>query len=314
MLVFNKKQYFKIIILNLKKNIKDFILVLLELGKIRITTAVSFTALLGDVLANGNLSYKSIFVFFGTFLLSLGSSSINQIQEYKFDAIMNRTKNRPIPTSKIDRTTAFYISIILCSLGMYILVEFVGLIPFIFGLITLILYNLIYTPMKRLSNFAVVPGALVGVFPPFIGWTANGNDYLDPIIVTFGFFIFVWQIPHFWILLLIYKDDYKLADYPIVTDKLSVEQLKKVIFVWVISLCLTSLFFPYFIIDNLYYNKVILLIIIIILSIRLIFQNKILLTNTEVNPKYLFKSINVYVLLVLLIVVLEKVINNVLSR
>ena len=299
--------------MNLKINIKNLISVLLELGKIRITTAVSFTALLGYVLANGNLSTKSIFVFVGTFILSLGSSSINQIQEYKYDALMNRTKFRPIPSAKIDKTTALYISGILCSLGMYILVEYVGLIPFIFGLITFVFYNVIYTPMKRLSSFAVIPGALVGAFPPFIGWTANGNDYLDPIIVIFGFFIFVWQIPHFWILLLIYKDDYKLADYPIVTDTMSVEQLKKVIFVWVVSLCLTSLFFPYFIIDNLYYNKIILLIIIIILSLRLIYQNKILLQNTEVNPKFLFKSINVYVLLVLLTVVLEKIINNVLS-
>jgi protoheme IX farnesyltransferase len=186
----------------------------------------------------------------------------------------------------------------------------VGMLPFIFGFITLIFYNVIYTPMKRVSSFAVIPGSIVGALPPLIGWTAFNSNFLDPLIVSFCFFIFVWQIPHFWILLLIYKDDYKLAEYPMITDTMEVKRLRNIIFIWIISLCLTSLFFPYFIEDNYYFNKIIILIANLALSVKLINQTKKLLSDQEVIPKYLFKSINLYVMWILIIVVLDKIISN----
>jgi len=293
-----------------KNSFKEKILVLLELGKIRITTAVSFTALLGYVLAKGNLDLTSINVFIGTFLLSLGSSAFNQIQEEKYDKIMQRTKLRPLPSKKIDKNSAIAFAVIFSCLGMFVLVEFVGMLPFIFGFITLIFYNVIYTPMKRVSSFAVIPGSIVGALPPLIGWTAFNSNFLDPLIVSFCFFIFVWQIPHFWILLLIYKDDYKLAEYPMITDTMEVKRLRNIIFIWIISLCLTSLFFPYFIEDNYYFNKIIILIANLALSVKLINQTKKLLSDQEVVPKYLFKSINLYVMWILIIVVLDKIISN----
>lgn len=293
-----------------KNSFKEKILVLLEFGKIRITTAVSFTALLGYVLAKGNLDLTSLYIFVGTFLLSFGSSGFNQIQEEKYDKIMQRTKFRPLPANKIDKYSAIAFAMIFCCLGMFVLVEFVGMLPFLFGFITLIFYNVIYTPMKRVSSFAVIPGSIVGALPPLIGWTGFNTNYLDPLIISFCFFIFVWQIPHFWILLLIYKDDYKLAEYPMITDTMEVKRLRNIIFIWIISLCLTSLFFPYFIDDNYYFNKIIILLINIILSVRLINQTKKLLSDQEVVPKYLFKSINMYVMWVLVIVVLEKIISN----
>lgn len=293
-----------------KNSLNEKILVLLELGKIRISTAVSFTALLGYVLAKGSLDLTSINIFIGTFLLSLGSSAFNQIQEEKYDKIMQRTKLRPLPLKKIEKFSAISFAIIFCCLGMFVLVEFVGLLPFFFGFITLIFYNVIYTPMKRISSFAVIPGSIVGALPPLIGWTAFNSNYLDPLIISFCFFIFVWQIPHFWILLLIYKDDYKLANYPMITDTIEVKRLRNIIFIWIISLCFTSLFFPYFIENNFYYNKIIILVTNLALSVNLLNQTKNLLSDQEVVPKYLFKSINIYVLWILIIVVLEKIISN----
>lgn len=269
---------------------------------------------MGYILKTGYVDLISVFVFIGTFLLSLGSSSINQIQEIQFDKLMERTKNRPIPSDKITKQNALYISVILCCLGMYVLVEFVSLSAFIFGFATLVLYNLIYTPMKRWTSFAVIPGALVGAFPPYIGWTAVGNDFLNPLIVSFGLFIFVWQIPHFWILLLIYKDDYKLADYPLVTDKINITQLRNIIYVWIITLTLTSLFIPYFSIVEIEISRIIVFLLIILLSIKLLKDTLNLIKKIEISPFGLFKSINYYVLSVLSIVVIEKMILHFLSK
>lgn len=282
------------------------------MGKVKITFAVTLTAVMGYVLSEGVLDLKALIVFLGTFVLSIGSMALNQIQEIPFDAVMGRTKDRPLPSNKIKKENAWYLAIIFIALGLYILVEYLGLKPFFFGFVTMVLYNFVYTPLKRKTNFAVIPGAIVGVFPPFIGWTASNGNYLDPMIVMFGMFIFVWQMPHFWILLLNYKDEYKAAGYPIIMDKLPLDQVKRMILIWVLTLSFVSLFFPY-VLQSGAVNKIMLAIINISLSADLIYKMKKLLYQEQLRPKTIFRKLNVYVLLILTIVVIEKVINKIIS-
>jgi protoheme IX farnesyltransferase len=95
-------------------------------------------------------------------------------------------------------------------------------------------YNVVYTYLKRWSAFAVVPGALVGAIPPIIGWTAAGGVVTDRSIMPLAFFLFLWQIPHFWLLLLMFGKDYEQAGLPSVTKMFSSIQLRRITFMWIL--------------------------------------------------------------------------------
>ena len=95
-------------------------------------------------------------------------------------------------------------------------------------------YNAVYTPLKKVFSLAIIPGSLVGALPPLAGWVAAGGDILDPKIILISSFFFVWQIPHFWILLLIYGKDYDKGGFPTLTNVFSERQLKILLYIVVV--------------------------------------------------------------------------------
>jgi protoheme IX farnesyltransferase len=94
-------------------------------------------------------------------------------------------------------------------------------------------YNILYVRLKKVSAFAVVPGALVGSIPPVMGWAAGGGTLSDPRLAALAFFFFMWQIPHFWLHLLTYGKEYAEAGLPSLTEVFSPEQLERLTFQWV---------------------------------------------------------------------------------
>ena len=102
------------------------------------------------------------------------------------------------------------------------------------------------TYLKRVTPFAVVPGSLTGAVPAFIGWTAAGGELLDPKIILIGFFLFIWQVPHFWFLLLKYGKEYEEAGFPSISNLFPQQNLKSITYVWVIATSVTTLMFPLF--------------------------------------------------------------------
>jgi protoheme IX farnesyltransferase len=114
------------------------------------------------------------------------------------------------------------------------------------GVFTVFWYNGVYTPLKRVTAFAAVPGGLVGALPPVIGWVCAGGDIFDPRIRAVAFFFFIWQIPHFWLLLMRTGEDYRRAGLPSLTSVFSREQLARVTFVWMLATAVASLVFPLF--------------------------------------------------------------------
>jgi len=103
------------------------------------------------------------------------------------------------------------------------------------------LYNLLYTRLKRLTYLAILPGALVGALPPVMGWTAGGGYPFDLTIVYISVLIFLWQIPHFWMLLIRHQHDYEKAGFPTVLMKLDEIQVRRIVFAWISMLSLLSL-------------------------------------------------------------------------
>jgi len=219
---------------------------LFELGKYRISISVAITAIVGYLLYDVLFDFKLVLVFLGTMLMSMGSASYNHWQERKLDPLMDRTNKRPIATGRIDSKKGFAISSILSLLGMLLLLGTGELSSMLVGLVTLLIYNLVYTPMKRVSNLAVLPGAIVGGLPPLIGWVAAGGYIYAPAIWALALFLFLWQMPHFWLLLLLFDDQYDKAGFVMLNRWLNRAQIGRVTFVWIVSLASLALIIPFY--------------------------------------------------------------------
>lgn len=228
------------------KNFLELIKILLELTKFKITSFVTITTFLGYILFTHELKTDLIGVLIGVLLLSSGSAIFNHYQERKYDALMKRTMNRPIPSGKVNAGVAFLLGLLFSVGGLLILSFGYNLSSAILGLIALLWYNGIYTPLKRKFALAVVPGSLIGSIPPMIGWTAAGGYPFDSSILMIAFFLFIWQIPHFWLLMLFFDEDYKAAGYPTLTNYFSKEQIYRLTFIWMIALAVASLTMPLF--------------------------------------------------------------------
>lgn len=228
------------------KNFIGLIEILLELTKFKITSFVTITTFLGYILFTNELKTDLIGVLIGVLLLSSGSAIFNHYQERKYDALMKRTMNRPIPSGKVNAGVAFLLGLLFSVGGLLILSFGYNLSSAILGLLALLWYNGIYTPLKRKFALAVVPGSLIGSIPPMIGWTAAGGYPFDSSILMIAFFLFIWQIPHFWLLMLFFDEDYKAAGYPTLTNYFSKEQIYRLTFIWMIALAVASLTMPLF--------------------------------------------------------------------
>lgn len=205
--------------------------VILELVKFRITVLVSFTTALGYFLASDILGFGFVYPVTGIFLLACSSAALNQLQEAKTDMLMERTQKRPLPSGKISRGGVLVISLILLLSGSAILLLKTNVGALLTGLITFYWYNAVYTPLKKKTALAIIPGSLVGALPPVAGWLAGGGSLLDLKIGVVALYFFVWQIPHFWLLLLLYSSDFKKGGFPVLTDVYSESFIKNITFV-----------------------------------------------------------------------------------
>jgi len=285
--------------------LKEQIKIFFELTKFRITFFVMITTGFGYLSAASYYDYKLVLVLLGTLLLACGSAVFNNYQERKIDLMMERTKFRPIPSGRISPNNALLIGIILALVGSITLL-FVNIIVFALGLLNLVWYNLIYTPLKRKSSLAIIPGSLVGAIPPIIGWVAAGGYIFDFRILVIAFFFFIWQIPHFWILMLKLDNDYKSAHLPTVTSIFTKTQLARITFSWTVATGVSSILIPI----TLKITNSVTLFVIILMTVTIIISSLKLLRFSENSFPTVstFRSINIFVLSVIIVLSLNKLI------
>ncbi|TAL66791.1 MAG: protoheme IX farnesyltransferase [Bacteroidetes bacterium] len=286
------------------KNIIDNLNLILVLGKVRITSFVAISTALGYVLASGTIDYGLILPVLGVFLLACGSSAFNQFQEYIPDSLMKRTMHRPIPSSKLTPMQGFLIASILSVNGIISLLLSGNMLLVYLGVFTLMWYNLVYTPLKKKTSLAVVPGALIGAIPPAIGWVAGGGELINPQVWILSLFFFIWQIPHFWLLLLIYEEDYRRAGFPSLTDRFSRQTMTRITYMWIAALAASCMLIPLFgLSDNIISN-----IILFIAGCWLMWRTKNLLIQFEQKNifRFAFMNVNLYVLAVAVVLSIEK--------
>ena len=210
--------------------IKDFFIV----TKFVLSFAVSLSALFAYIMAKGEIGLDMLLATFAVLLVAMGVSTLNQVQEYKSDAKMERTKNRPIASGRMTPQTGLIIGAVLIILSfalIYSLLGFTGINIFMFAFIW---YNAMYTPLKKRSALAVVPGAILGVIPPAIGWLVAGHTLMELEFIALALYFFIWQVPHFWLLVMLFHGDYKDGGYPTAMRLFGQGSLQRLTFVWLI--------------------------------------------------------------------------------
>ncbi len=278
----------------------------LQLSKLKIMIPVSLTGFTGYFIFDPHLSLKIVLVSIGILFLSISASVLNQIQEIGPDRNMNRTQNRPLPSGNIKsrRALLYFFGNLLA--GTIVVYSFGNLTAAIIGLIAIAWYNGIYTYAKRLTAFAVVPGALTGVFPPLIGWVAAGGGIWDKPIIFLEFLFFTGQIPHFWLLILKYGEEYAKAGLPSLTNIMNRNQIRRLTFTWIVTSVTAALFLCYF---EIIQSKMIVGILLIASAI-LIWQFSGLIKysgNKDFYRKYSI-LLDSYFLLVLILLISDRII------
>lgn len=286
---------------------KKWIKILLELNKVRITIAVTLTTVAGYILAKGAIDQGIILPVLGIFVLACGSAVINHVQDRDKDAIMQRTSKRPIPSGKISTSLALTIGISEIIIGSVLIYLGSGFLAMQLGVLALIWYNGIYTPLKRKTAFAVIPGSIIGAIPPLVGWVAAGGSLVDPKAMVLALFFFMWQVPHFWLLMLKYGDEYQKAGFPSITSTISKRQLKYSTFLWTVATAVAALMVATSGLISLLIFKI----MILLASIWLIavFSKLILKKDQEFNPFYYFMRINYFVLIMILLLSVEPLVH-----
>jgi protoheme IX farnesyltransferase len=186
------------------------------LTKPRLNFLVVVTAAVGYYLGAGTSLdvVKLIWAIVGTALVAGGAAGLNQVYERETDSLMWRTRTRPLAAQRLTVSEATIFSAMLAATGLAMLAAGANLLAAFLALLTLVSYNLVYTPMKRHSRLATLVGAVPGALPPMIGWTA-AQGRLAPEAWALFAIVFVWQIPHFMAIAWLYRDDFTRAGFPL---------------------------------------------------------------------------------------------------
>lgn len=281
----------------------SYLTILKKLTKFSISFPVVLSAMTGYMAGYGGISAGIIPLAVGGLMLASAASALNQIQERNSDLLMGRTSKRPLPSGQISLQSAVIWMVSLAISGIAILWLFCGWLPAVLGIINMFWYNGIYTPLKKITPFAIIPGGVVGALPPVIGWVAAGGGLFHPAAWVIAFVFFAGQVPHFLFLVLKYGKQYENAGYKSLTAIYSDERIRRMTFIWTLATGLSAIALPLFydffhrISDYLLW----------LMSVLLIVKFLPLLKPPKEDPKYIssFLLINFYFLALMALIAID---------
>ena len=197
---------------------------------------IALSAGFGYVLYTRSISGTLFLLILAMFLLACGSAALNSLQEIKTDRLYTRTNNRPLVTGALSP------GVVIPGIGCLFAASFSLLLTaattpnaLLLGILGVFLYNGLYTPLKHQTSFSLLIGGLAGALPPVIGWCAAGGSITDYRIVAIATFFYLWQVPHFFLILLVHKNDYIRVEHPNLAVVLSEKKLRWITWVWVFA-------------------------------------------------------------------------------
>ena len=199
--------------------LSGFIHDLIELVKARLTLLVLLTAAVGFYLgAEEPINWTALLhTVLGTAAAAAGAAALNQWWEYKLDALMHRTRSRPVPAGRMRPAEAVIIGGVLSIFGVFYLALVCNALSAALAAVTVIIYIFAYTPLKRVSTFNTALGAVPGALPPLVGWAAARGTLNAGAWMLFAI-LFFWQLPHFFAIAWMYRDDYARAGFQMIAS------------------------------------------------------------------------------------------------
>ena len=284
--------------------IKDF----LVLTKFVLSFAVSLSALFAYMMAKGEIGADMFIATLAVLLVALGVSAVKEVQEHKEDAKMERTKHRPIASGKWSPRTGLAIAGVLIVSSLILIYDLLGFTGLNLILFSFIWYNGFYTPLKKKSALAVVPGALLGVVPPAIGWLTAGHSLWEPEFYALGLFYFIWQVPHFWLLVMFHHGEYKGAGYPTALRLFGRNSLQRLTFVWMLFTVQAGVYLAgTFVISN----SIILWLLILAAVLCFVSSLQLLYKNFElVHARRVFMQFNLLFLSTIILVTVDVMLEH----
>jgi protoheme IX farnesyltransferase len=214
-----------------------------ELCKPRVVALIVFTAIVGMLLSTPGAVPLDVFVFatLGIALAAGSAAAINHVAEYRIDALMARTKDRPLPQGELTRAHALIFALLIGALAMYLLVAFVNVLTAVLTFASLIGYAVIYTMyLKHATPQNIVIGGAAGAAPPVLGWTAITGS-VDPHALLLFLIIFAWTPPHFWALAIYRREEYANASVPMLPITHGVDYTRVQILLYTIVLTIVTI-------------------------------------------------------------------------
>ncbi len=204
------------------------------LAKLPLCLFIGFSALFGFFLAYPTVCLRAFLTGGGLFFLAAGAATLNSIQEYRLDAHFERTRNRPLPRGRVSLLYAGIQTVLLFGVGVAVLYTVAeNGFPLGVAMFAVVLYNGIYTPLKTKTVLAIVPGALCGALVPYIGWLIGGGEKtaFEPFLLIC--LMVLWQIPHFWLIILHYRDDYQKGVIPSLFSYFKETSIRRLFITWI---------------------------------------------------------------------------------
>mgnify|MGYP001197946069 FL=1 len=289
----------------MKNKIKDYS----QLAKLRLSSTVVFSALVGYLLAVDEVDFKILLMLLvGGFMVVASSNGFNQVYERDTDKLMERTKERPMPAGRMATSEGLLFSSILGLIGMVIL-YYINAKSAIFGAAALVLYAAVYTPLKTVSPIAVFVGAFPGAIPFMLGWVAATNEFGIEAGTLFAI-QFLWQFPHFWAIAWLLDEDYKKAGIIMlpsgIKDKRSAFQAM-LYSIWLIPVSIIPFVFPYIGIESKLLLTPIGAVLILVMGIFLYKKSAVLLKKCDqASAKKLMLGSLIYLPTIQIIYLLDK--------
>jgi len=272
------------------QHIAEFYLNIKKLTRLNIFILILCSTYFGFLLSGYPFSYKTLSVLFAVFFHFLGNSIINQFQERKTDANLERTKDRPLVTGYFDpyKSLAIGIFFIFLSLLIALIIKNQNILYLL--LLNFIIYHLIYTPLKTKTSFAILIGSICGALPPLIGWFIE-NNYLNYKIIFVATTFYLWQVPHFLFLTEKYENSYKNSNYKVLINNLNKKNYSLITNLWLATYFYSLVFTFYHLEKDL--NKLLLFVLIEITIFYKIFKSnnatlKFILINFSIILLILF--------------------------
>ncbi len=268
------------------------------LFRVRLASLVALSALGGGFFAAQRFTPAALVISLAVWLLAAGCSALNQLQEIDIDGRMQRTRNRPLPSGEMSSLQALLLALIAIGSGLLLLTTPDNPRPLLLGLLAIVWYNGVYTPLKRKTAWAVFPGAICGALPPLIGYSATGGSLFDPAAVILAGTLFIWQVPHFWLLAWRYKQDQLDSRLPTPFRQLSDRRLFAINRCWLAALALSYLLFVLF---GMISNRILADLYLALLAVLLLAGSRELLRGAKhADSGRLFHLVNLSMALLLL--------------